>query len=156
MTASHVSLARLPVAENIPAPKTPSKSSKWAQLAAERAIWDNDELQKTPSKPSKPDIASVQKPLNLPVFQKLQTPVEGPKSSARDQVQAALQKVGKKTTTIVPKAKHQKAKFFEDRIDSLVAQAPKQTPKPIKRKQYFSNVKNYYFFSCGNADKYPT
>jgi len=134
-TAAHVSRTRLPVAENIPAPKTPSKNSKWAQLAAERAIWDNDELQQTPSKAPKPDIASVQETVpssNLPVFQNLQTPDVPKASSARDQVQAALQKAGKKTTTIVPKAKHQKAKFFEDRIDSLVAQKPKETPKPIK------------------------
>ena len=145
-TATHVSQTRLPVAENIPAPKTPSKSSKWAQLAAERAIWDNDELQQTPSKAQKPDIASVQKTSNLPVFQNLQTP-EVPKasSSAKDQVQAALQKAGKKTITIVPKAKHQKAKFFEDRIDSLVTQAPKQTPKPIKRKSDFAALKMSLF-----------
>ena len=151
-TATHVSQTRLPVAENIPAPKTPSKNSKWAQLAAERAIWDNDELQQTPSKAPKPDISSVQMTSNLPVFPNLQTLEVAKASSARDQVQAALQKAGKKTTTIFPKAKHQKAKFFEDRIDSLVAQKPKETPKPIKRKSDFSAIKIKHYFSRRNAN----
>ena len=116
---------------------TPTKQSKWAKMAAERAQWDNDFVQKTPSKPiqTESQIASHQssemqsKPSCQNNVQTYQSPVVPSPNSAQAQVAEALAKMGKAPSLANQKTQETpKSSRFERKIDknqSLVELAGK-------------------------------
>lgn len=93
----------------------PSKRSRWAQMAAERAIWDEQDSV-TPTKLGK--VPPVEKAPPVVIS-----------SSCRDQVESALSKSGKNTVVVsgdvVPKINLPKIKTFEDQINNEQHRRPK-------------------------------